>query len=260
MYLWKCWLEYRKIALPLIVLALCFTLWGDYLIVSVPSVRVIPSKGAVIMKPGLERFRLPEQKDDALKGIESVHGVWLILVGLFAACCVGAVGGTAREFDNKTTELLLTRPVRRRTLLWKNWLSGMVAIEAVALVPLFTWILFSVAVVHSVGNLHLLQTLLQTLPLNMVVFGVSFAIGILLRSAPMGTLATIGIILAYLVTVSLSYARYSLQTPSWWFDKLYEGFPYGQAPIPWTIFLLWSAIALFFPFAAQKILEYRDVV
>jgi len=195
-----------------------------------------------------------------LNDLEKVHAAWVLLGGLVGATFAGAVGGIALEYDQRAAELIFTRPRRRRRLLWTNWASGLLAVEWVALTPVLAWLLFCFVATGRPYGAGIFRTLVATLPVNMLIFGIALLSGVLLRKGPLGCLLAFALSIGYYVGQVTMYHYYGLGTPSWWFDKLYAGFPHSDAPIPWMIVLLWSAVALIVPFAAQKILEYRDVV
>jgi len=259
MYLWKCWLEYRRVALILFVMTFGSICYVDYAVVSQPQLVNNGEGRTVLLEPGLGRFHKQEMQTAAIEEMKSIHCGWLVLAGLLAAICAGAGGGIGREYDGKTSELLFTRPRSRRSLLWMNWLSGMLILEAISLVPLVTWLAFRLAVTHSIGDGALFQTLLMWLPINMLLFGISLCSGVRLRSAPAGTVCSLAVIFWYGVTVTVLRAHFGLQTPGWWFDKLYGQFPYGHSQFPLGICSLWIAIALLFPYVTQKVLELRDI-
>jgi hypothetical protein len=57
----------------------------------------------------------------------------------------------------------------------------------------------------------------------------------------------------------IGWAGYT--APDWWFDQLlYDGIVRGLGAAAYAKLTLWTGVALLLPFAAQKVLERRDVV
>ena len=251
MYLWKCWLEYRKALLVAVLLAAGFVCMGDYYTISYAKVATTPRGNTLISEPYPAQHHSPDFR--VLN--QAMHGGGIILFSILSAIFLSSAGGMGREPELKTTEFLFTRPRRRRSLLWTNWCSGMLAVEVVALVPLIIWMVLT----HSLGDSYLFTVLLVTLPLSMLLFGIALICGVLLRSAPKGGAITLLAYVMHVSVVSWLHTRYQIETPDWWIDKLDQGMQPQHAPIPWMHLALWAAISLVFPYLTQKILEHRDV-
>lgn len=260
MYLWKCWREYRGFALLFFVVLAGVLLWTDSL-----ALRYMLH----LHDAGMSRWPSVEYDEEFFK-LRQMNVMLVTLGGWIASIVAGAGGGIGREFDGRLSDLLFSRPARRRRLLWINWLCAVVTVETVqvAVVLLSCGYCFlrmqGGAIFLDWMMPKLLRAILLMLPLNMLILGISLLGGVFFRGASKGTLTAGGAVLAYL-GVSVAAARVAVfSPPGWWFDRLMAAMnptepsdPYSVFPV--ALFFGWSAAALLFPFAAQLILERRDV-
>ena len=285
-YLWKCWREYGKVALGLLVLFVALAWVGDHLALSQVKeefARLSAQDFGASAHPsqlvhGFGGLDVPRQMlifTGVLYELREMNIDLLVLGGLLAAIFIGSMGSLAREFDGKTAELLFTSPQSRARLLWTNWLCGIAAMEGCLLLTgILSWIYCAIplrAITYEVSYDHvryrwilvvgaeLLRILLAMLPVNALLYSIATLGGVAFRGASKGTLAAAICLGLYGFFYYYLSVRWHMDTPSWWIDKLIVGIAGGRGHLPMGLFALWSALTLTLPLAAQKILERRDV-
>jgi ABC-type transport system involved in multi-copper enzyme maturation permease subunit len=264
MYLWKCWREYRGFVLGLLFLLTAFAFLADYS----QSRRLwwtedYSRAASSALFHGMHKTNLGVFHD-----IQEMNLGLVVIGGLLGALFMSNAGGVATEFEHKTSELLFTRPRKRALLMWTNWWCGLFLLEAVLLVTVLTSSASLAILLHVWDGtwfalfqkltVRLLLAILAMLPMNMMVYGIASCAGVLCRSVSKGLLAAVEVIAGYFGIYVLLQVHFRLDTPNWWFDRSYSiiGGDFSHLELA----LAWMIIALLFPFAAQKILERRDVV
>lgn len=284
-YLWKCWREYGKVALGLLVLFVALAWVGDQLAMSQVKEEIAwlstHKFGASAHPNQLVQFDaldVPRQAlilSSVLYELREMNIDLLVLGGLLGAIFIGSMGSLAREYDGKTAELLFTSPYSRARLLWTNWLCGIAALEScLFLTGILSWIYCAIPLhaytiesgydhvryswILVVGS-ELLRILLAMLPVNALLFSIATLAGVAFRGASKGTLVAAICLGLYIFFYYYLSVRFHVETPSWWIDKLIIVIASGRGHFPMGTFALWTALTLTLPFAAQKLLERRDV-
>lgn len=274
MYLWKCWREVRGLFFLLLVLVGGRALWNEQI--------------------GIERIAEQHRRSGVLflcQAVLRMNLFSLVTGGAIAAIAVVALVGIAREFGGRRADLLYALPVRRRRLLWTNWLFAVVTVELTMLMVALASYLFGLVYCRLALLPHLspldqagleggwpplagwpgfllreeLRALVTTLPCNLLVIGIATVIGVGQRRASRGTLAAAMAVGGSLVIWGLLYQLFGILMPGWWPGNLIPTeylIPVNlhTPPFPVALFAGWTLAALLLPLAAQLILERRDIV
>ena len=248
MYAWKCWRDARArvigyvIALPV----LCVFLTHIH-------VRFVTGEGSA------RAFR-PDVAQAWSTTNAFVLGDCASVFTLICALFLGA-SSLGEEFKEKTAEFLLVRPRQRRYWVWAGWLVGIVELSVIAFAAVAATF---AALAYRTGHVPSWRPLAIALPLVLggaVIYGLTCFLTLVARSGREGLSYGLGILVIHLILpIAVSY-YWKVDVPSVldfmidtskWIAGIARTFPFGSL-------VLWTAIALALPFAAQLLLERAEV-
>jgi ABC-type transport system involved in multi-copper enzyme maturation permease subunit len=191
---------------------------------------------------------------------EIVVGGWASFFALMWGLILGA-SSLGEEFKERTADFLLVRPRRRPYWVWTGWSVGVS--ELTVMVFLAVGASFG-TLLYLTGHVQTWWLLATTLPLAVggaVAYGLTYFTTLVVRSGRLGLSYGVGILfIDILLPPAMSY-YWNVNFPSVlgfmmaackWTTSASEAFPSGAL-------VLWTAIALAFPFAAQLVLERAEV-
>jgi hypothetical protein len=246
MYLWKCWRDTRVKFLVVLGLFVCQgALFGQ----SGPP-------GNATQLPGMF-FRL------------LVLGEFIVLFGswILGADNVGA------DIGRGSGDFLLTRPSSRGSFVWTGWMVGMV--ESVLL-----WIVYSTLSVermifqmrhYGVGAATISSSWLVFMKLNLpvvflmfvidvgLVYGLTYCIGVVMRSGSRALIGTAALFLSYEIVKQIAMQEFHLVLPEILLYPDHFGWPVIPVIPPIHAFVIRGALALTFPVLAYFALERMEV-
>lgn len=237
MYLWKCWRDTRYpfcVAAAAVLLAHLFYLsiikdWFGWI---------------AAQSLGLQRAHWEQAAEITVRTVQ--------LVTMLGGLILGAEG-LPREFSGQTVTFLLTRPRTRAFYLWTSWAVG--AAQVVFIVAL-GWMLDAVRIPTATqpvlpfdGSRMLKHAFLFSI-VALVLYSLTFCLGVLLRSDRRAIRAALGTLLAYSLLVSgAEMAGIQLPTFMGLMEKatsaialpMYYAFPYALC-MAWLGFALFLAV------------------
>jgi ABC-type transport system involved in multi-copper enzyme maturation permease subunit len=190
------------------------------------------------------------------KVLGGVASVFTLLFGL-----VMGASGPGEEFKERTADFLLVRPRRRSYWVWSWWSVGVLELSAMALLAAVTT--FG-TLTYLTGHVQTWWPLAAAVPLALggaVAYGLTYLMTIVARNGREGLSYGFGILFidlllpaaaAYYRNVNLPSVLEFMYGACKWIAGTTRAFPAGSL-------LLWTAIALALPFAAQLLLERAEV-
>jgi len=247
MYVWKCWRDSRSnfivrvIAMPVLCVFLIYmnVKFGFGVIRGGP--------------PSLVSQVWSSVTSFVLGGVASV---FTLLFGL-----VMGASGPGEEFKERTADFLLVRPRRRSYWVWTWWSVGVLELSAMALLTAVTT--FG-TLIYLTGHVQTWRLLATAVPLalgGVVAYGLTYFMTVVARNGREGLSYGFGILFINLLLPAAAIYYPNLHLPSVlefmhgackWIAGASRAFPSGSL-------LLWTAIALALPFAAQLLLERAEV-
>ena len=247
MYVWKCWRDSRSRFITCAI--------------AVPASCVLFTYMGVKFSGGAMRGGPPAVVTHAWSSATSlVLGGWASLLTLVWGLVMGA-SGPGEEFKERTADFLLVRPRRRSYWVWTGWSVGLLELSAMAFL----------AAAATFGTLtfltgHVLTwwPLAAAVPLALggaVAYGLTYLMTVVARNGQQGLSYGLGLLfIDLLLPAAVSYYR-NVNLPSVlgfmvgacrWVAGTSRAFPTGSL-------VLWIALAMAFPFAAQLLLERAEV-
>lgn len=207
--------------------------------------------------------------------------LWTAMIGItftmvyLCAIVMGFVTGASNvggDFARGSAEFLLTRPRSRRHFVWAGWSAGIAEVLALMLATgLVVWgatFFILGAVWRQVTSPIRFQVEQSTIDIPMMVaaafltaalvFGLTYFMGVLLKSSQRGLIASLGILAGYqgLNAILRETARLSLPTLDFLeranLAARWDGSQRAQ-------FIGWLLLVLAFPFAAQLALHRKEI-
>jgi len=182
------------------------------------------------------------------------------LFTLFLGLLMG-VSGPGEEFKERTADFLLVRPRRRSYWVWTGWSVGVLELSVMAFLAVAAT--FG-TLTYLTGHVQTWRPLATAVPLAIggaVAYGLTYFMTVVARNGQQGLSYGFGIFfIDLLLPVAASYYR-NVSLPSVlgfmlgackWVAGASRAFPSGSL-------VLWTAIALALPFAAQLVLERAEV-
>jgi ABC-type transport system involved in multi-copper enzyme maturation permease subunit len=169
--------------------------------------------------------------------------------------------GPGEEFKERTADFLLVRPRRRSYWVWTWWSVGVLELSAMALLTAVTT--FG-TLIYLTGHVQTWRLLATAVPLalgGVVAYGLTYFMTVVARNGREGLSYGFGILFINLLLPAAAIYYPNLHLPSVlefmhgackWIAGASRAFPSGSL-------LLWTAIALALPFAAQLLLERAEV-
>jgi len=247
MYAWKCWRDNRARVIGYVIGISVLCVFVTYV-----NLR--------LQGEAFRRTFVPDVAHAWSNTSAFVLGACASLLILIWALFLGA-SSLGEEFKEKTAEFLLVRPRRRRYWVWVGWLVGIVELSVIAFAAVVATF---AALAYLTGHVPSWRPLAIALPLALggaVVYGLTCFLTIVARSGQQGLSYALGILFIHLILpVAVSY-YWKVDVPSVlgfmvgaskWIVGIARTFPSGSL-------VLWSAIALAFPFASQLLLERAEV-
>lgn len=191
------------------------------------------------------------------------------------AIVMGLVLGTSNvgsDFAKGTAEFLLTRTRPRRHFIWTGWLTGMAELLGLMV---FTGTVVITATSSITGpvwrnvpspfRFHVDQDVvdipkmvLAAVLMAALVFGLTYFMGVLLKSSQRGVIGSIGIVVGYLGVNAILKVLWGYSLPV--LDFMDSSAPAGAWHVtPQTAMLGWALLSLAFPFAAQLVFDRMDI-
>jgi ABC-type transport system involved in multi-copper enzyme maturation permease subunit len=248
MYLWKCWRDSRShfiaslIALP----ALCVLFTYMAFRLGDPD--------------AMRKGTTPSVIRAWSTTTEIVLGGWASVFTLMWGLILGAAG-LGEEFKERSADFLLVRPRRRSYWVWTGWSVG---VSELIVMAFLTVVATFGTLTYLTGHVQSWWPLTTTLPLAVggaVAYGLTYFTTLVVRSGRQGLSYGVGILfIDMLLPAAMSY-YWNVNFPSVlgfmmaackWLTDASGAFPAGSL-------VLWTAIALAFPFAAQLLLERAEV-
>lgn len=243
MYAWKCWRETRVsfYVLLFIGVMLAALLW-----------EFTDSAGSELPSEQLFAF------------------TWVLLLFVsstlipLAGISFGATG-MSEEFAHKTASFLLTKPRSVAYFVWTAWATN----AAQLLTLMVSMMLVGAAVLswryHVEPTPRLLLAFVPALIMTLLLFGITYLLGVLYKNGRSGFLSSVGLVIVYpLICLTVKhYWHVHLPSPTDMYPvglfKLFS-FPALASTLPhlWPL-IGWSLVALAFPFIAQLTLERTEV-
>jgi len=247
MYVWKCWRDSRSrfIASVIALLALC---------VFFTYMEVKFAFGAIGAGPPSSVSQTWSHATGFVLG--GVASLFTLLIGL-----VMGASGPGEEFKERTADFLLVRPRRRSYWVWTGWSVGVLELSVMAFLAVAAT--FG-TLTYLTGHVQTWRPLAAAVPLAIggaVAYGLTYFMTVVARNGRQGLSYGFGIFfIDLLLPVGVSYYR-NVNLPSVlefmlgackWVAGTSRAFPSGSL-------VLWAAIALALPFAAQLLLERAEV-
>jgi ABC-type transport system involved in multi-copper enzyme maturation permease subunit len=248
MYLWKCWRDGRTrfigsvIALPVLFAFVTFI--------------AVKLGDPDAMQKGASPSVVRAWSTTTEVVFESCASIFTLIWGLM----LGAAS-LGEEFKEKTADFLLVRPRRRRYWAWMGWWAGVC--ELSVMVGLAVGATFG-TVVYLTGHVQTWWPLATILPLALggtLAYGLTYLMALVARSGRQGLNYGIGILFIYLLLPTVVSHYWNVDLPSIWgfMTAACKWFTTASGAFPVGALLLWTVVALAFPFAAQLVLERREV-
>jgi ABC-type transport system involved in multi-copper enzyme maturation permease subunit len=168
--------------------------------------------------------------------------------------------GPGEEFKERTADFLLVRPRRRAYWVWTGWSVGVLELGVMAFLTVATT--FG-TLTYLTGHVQTWWPLATVVPLALggaVAYGLTYFMTVVARNALQGLTCGFAIFfIDLLLPAAASYYR-NVNLPSvfkfmlsacQWVAGTPRAFPTGSL-------VLWTVIALAFPFAAQLVLERAE--
>lgn len=254
MYLWKCWHDSRDrvvlYSLACLVAgagaglgAIAWARWVVYGLILSPWYRQQP-----------DPFRWVWV--GTLGDIQDYMNVAVVWAGMsLGATSVG------REYSSGAMPFLLTRPSKRRRIIWVDWCLGMAEI----FVLLFMFFVGSVPLlVYATKSFHWLPgvLLLVMLVVAAVLYSLTHFTTTVTGSSMKGLSLSAAVVLFYVLFPTAMnewwHVRGLLRIKDWTF-QIFDWLYAGQVEPHWEVMTLWAGAALIFPLLSQLWLERREV-
>jgi ABC-type transport system involved in multi-copper enzyme maturation permease subunit len=248
MYFWKCWRDSRSRFVVSVIILQALCVFFSYMEVNFAF-------GAMRGGPPSSVSQTWSHATSFVLG--GVASLFTLLCGL-----VMGASGLGEEFKERTADFLLVRPRRRSYWVWTGWSVGVLELS----------VMVFLAAATTFGTLTCLTGHLQTwwplataMPLALggaVAYGLTYFMTVVARNGLQGL--SYGFVIFFidlLLPVAASYYYPNVNLPSvlgfmlaacQWVAGAPKAFPTGSL-------VLWTAIALAFPFAAQLVLERAEV-
>jgi len=247
MYFWKCWRCTRThfigslIALP----ALCVLFTSIFVRFGDPDAMRKAASPSVIRAWSATT--------------EIILGGWASFFTLMWGLILGA-SSLGEEFKERTADFLLVRPRHRRYWVWTGWSVGVS--ELTVMVFLAVGATFG-TLLYLTGHVQSWWPLAMTLPLAVggaVAYGLTYFTTLVVRSGRQGLSYGVGILFINILLPPATSYYWNVNFPSvlGFMMATCKGATSASEAFPAGSLVLWTAIALAFPFAAQLLLERAE--
>jgi ABC-type transport system involved in multi-copper enzyme maturation permease subunit len=180
------------------------------------------------------------------------------LMAVLAALALGEVA-VGEEFAKGTVEILLTRPRRRRSIIWTGYIFGLGELVLLMLLTtLCSFVLLS-SMSGMVFSWRMLATCILLLPMVSIVYGLGVLSSVLTKSGHRGAATALLFVLLYIAVLTVLQFYTHVRRPDWWFDTLDEWLTHPQASFPVLGLLGWTLLSLLLPLLAQWNLERKEI-
>jgi ABC-type transport system involved in multi-copper enzyme maturation permease subunit len=247
MYVWKCWRDSRSRFTVSVITLLALCVFFTYM--------------QVKFRFGMIGAGPPSSVSQAWSSATSfVLGGVASLFTLLSGLVMGA-SSLGEEFKERTADFLLVRPRRRSYWVWTGWSVGVLELSVMVFLTAATT--FG-TLAYLTGHVQTWRPLATAVPLAIggaVAYGLTYLLTVVARNALQGLTYGFGIFFINLLLPAAAIYYPNLHLPSvlgfmlgacQWFAGAPRAFPTGSL-------VLWTAIALAFPFAAQLLLERAEV-
>jgi ABC-type transport system involved in multi-copper enzyme maturation permease subunit len=247
MYVWKCWRDGRTRFIVSVVALLALCVFFSYM--------------QVKFRFGMIGAGPPSSVSQAWSSatcfvLGGVASLFTLLCGL-----VLGASSLGEEFKERTADFLLVRPRRRSYWVWTGWSVGVLELSAMVFLAAATT--FG-TLAYLTGHVQTWRPLATAVPLALggaVAYGLTYFMTVVARNGQQGLTYGFGIFFINLLLPVAAIYHPNLHVPSvlefmvgacQWVAGRSKAFPTGSL-------VLWTAIALAFPFAAQLLLERAEV-
>jgi len=247
MYVWKCWRDSRSRFFTSLITLLALCVFFSYMEVKFAF-------GAIGAGPPSSVSQTWSHATGFVLG--GVASLFTLLWGL-----VMGASGPGDEFKERTADFLLVRPRRRSYWVWTGWSVGVLELSAMAfLAAAATFGTLS----YLTGHVQTWWPLTAAVPLALggaVAYGLTYFMTVVARNGKQGLSYGFGILFIDLLLPAAASYYPKFHLPSVlefmvgackWVAGTSRAFPTGSL-------VLWIAVALAFPFAAQLLLERAEV-
>jgi len=191
---------------------------------------------------------------------EIVVGGWASIFTLIWGLLLGAAS-LGEEFKEKTMDFLLVRPRDRSYWAWMGWLAGVCELSVMVVLAVATTFATLIYLTGRVQTWLLLATILPLALGGAVAYGVTYFMALLARNGRQGQSYGIGLLVIDLLLPAAVYYYWHVSFPSvlGFMMSACKWCGSGPGAFPAGSLVLWIAVALAFPFAAQLLLERAEV-
>ncbi len=247
MYVWKCWRDSRSRFIVSVIALLALCVFFTYMGVKFAS-------GAIGAGPPSSVSQTWSHATSFVLG--GVASLFTLLSGL-----VMGASSLGEEFKERTADFLLVRPRRRSYWVWTGWSVGVLELSVMAFLAAATT--FG-TLTYLTGHVQTWRPLATAVPLAIggaVAYGLTYFMTVVARNGQQGLTYGFGIFFINLLLPAAAIYYPNLHPPSVlefmlgackWVAGTSRAFPTGSL-------VLWIAVALAFPFAAQLLLERAEV-
>ena len=247
MYIWKCWRDSRSRLIVSVIALLALCVFFTYMQVKFAFGMI----GAG--PPSSVSHTWSHATSFVLGGVASL---FTLLSGL-----VMGASSLGEEFKERTADFLLVRPRRRSYWVWTGWSVGVLELSVMVFLTAATT--FG-TLTYLTGHVQTWRPLATAVPLALggaVAYGLTYFMTLVARNGQQGLTYGFGIFFINLLLPAAAIYYPNLHPPSvlefmlgacQWVAGAPRAFPSGSL-------VLWTAIALALPFAAQLLLERAEV-
>jgi ABC-type transport system involved in multi-copper enzyme maturation permease subunit len=247
MYVWKCWRDSRSRFIVSVIALLALCVFFTYM----------EAKFAFGMIGAAPPSSVSQTWSHATSFVlGGVASLFTLLCGL-----VMGASGPGEEFKERTADFLLVRPRRRSYWIWTGWFVGVLELSAMVFLAGATT--FG-TLIYLTGHVQTWRPLATAVPLAIggaVAYGLTYFMTVVARNGQQGLTYGFGIFFINLLLPAAAIYYRNFHPPSVlefmlgackWVAGTSRAFPTGSL-------VLWIAVALAFPFAAQLLLERAEV-
>ncbi len=249
MYFWKCWRESRAqlIVGVVVTLALCGVNTLVAVKIGAPGVTPVGAHPATVAQSQLAA---------AMANLGPMGGLMALIWGL-----VLGSKGLGKEFEDKTAEVLFTRPKRRRYWVWAGWPAGVLNLTIIVFAAAATTYGVSFYFTGRFYTWRLLATIPTLTLCGAVAYGLTYFLTVATRSARQAQSYALGLLIIAFLFRDLANSYLKTHLPPL-LNLLIRTCYWALGPshsFPFVAAAGWAIVALAFPLASQLIVEHTQV-
>ncbi len=186
---------------------------------------------------------------------------WLgSLLTIFAGLGLGA-SGPGEEVTQGTSEFLLTRPRPRNYFVWVGWAMAVAELFVILCMTVLTTFAILIFITRSIYTWRFLSVLVPLFILGTVVLSLTYFMTTVARSARVGLVLSLGLVLLGLIGPAgfRAWSKTDIPSPMDLMSATEWIINYSTGSFHFRLMAAWSLVALAFPVAAQLIFERAEV-